>query len=97
MAVAECRQPARYLAVADKAVAATGCADGSVRVWDAATAKPITELRGNVAAAKLMGKQIAEKALTKGIKKVVFDRAKSLYHGRVKAFADAAREGGLEF
>jgi large subunit ribosomal protein L18 len=52
---------------------------------------------GNVAAAKIIGKKIAERALAKGIKKVVFDRGKALYHGRVKALADAAREGGLEF
>lgn len=52
---------------------------------------------GNVAAAQTVGKQLAEKALAQGIKKVVFDRGKSLYHGRVKALADAAREGGLQF
>ncbi len=52
---------------------------------------------GNVAAAKEIGKTVAEKALTKGIKRVVFDRGGYLYHGRVKALADAAREAGLEF
>ena len=52
---------------------------------------------GNVAAAKLVGKLIAERAQEKGIKKVVFDRGGYLYHGRVKALADAAREAGLEF
>ena len=52
---------------------------------------------GNVEAAKLVGKLIAERALEKGIKKVVFDRGGYLYHGRVKALADAAREAGLEF
>jgi large subunit ribosomal protein L18 len=52
---------------------------------------------GNVAAAKEIGKAIAEKAKAKGIKKVVFDRGGFLYHGRIKALADAAREGGLEF
>jgi len=52
---------------------------------------------GNVAAAKEIGKAIAEKAKEKGIKKVVFDRGGFLYHGRVKALADAAREAGLEF
>ena len=52
---------------------------------------------GNVAAAKEIGKAIAEKATAKGVKKVVFDRGGFLYHGRIKALADAAREGGLEF
>jgi len=52
---------------------------------------------GHVAAAKEIGKSIAEKAVEKGIKKVVFDRGGFLYHGRIKALADAAREAGLEF
>ena|SRR5579863_3571185 len=51
----------------------------------------------NVAAAKEIGKAIAERAKEKGIKRVVFDRGGFLYHGRVKALADAAREAGLEF
>jgi large subunit ribosomal protein L18 len=52
---------------------------------------------GNVEAAKLVGKQIAEKALAQDIKQVVFDRNGFLYHGRIKALADAAREAGLTF
>ncbi len=52
---------------------------------------------GNVAAAKAIGKTIAERAKAKGIEKVVFDRGGYLYHGRIKAVADAAREGGLKF
>ena len=52
---------------------------------------------GNVAAAVEVGKLIAERAQQKGIKKVVFDRGGYLYHGRIKALADAAREAGLEF
>jgi large subunit ribosomal protein L18 len=52
---------------------------------------------GNLAAAKKIGREIAEKAVEKGIKKVVFDRGGYLYHGRIKALADAAREAGLEF
>jgi large subunit ribosomal protein L18 len=52
---------------------------------------------GNVMAAKEVGKLIAERAQEKGIKKVVFDRGGYLYHGRVKALAEAAREAGLEF
>jgi large subunit ribosomal protein L18 len=52
---------------------------------------------GNVAAAKEVGKLVAERAIEKGIKRVVFDRGGYLYHGRIKALADAAREAGLEF
>ncbi len=52
---------------------------------------------GHVAAAKEIGKAVAEKAVAKGIKQVVFDRGGFLYHGRIKALADAAREAGLEF
>ena len=51
----------------------------------------------NIDAAKAVGKMIAERASAKGIKQVVFDRGGYLYHGRVKALADAAREGGLDF
>ena len=52
---------------------------------------------GNVAAAKLVGKTVAERARQKGISQVVFDRGGYRYHGRVKALADAAREAGLKF
>jgi large subunit ribosomal protein L18 len=52
---------------------------------------------GNVAGAKAVGKLLAERAKEKGVKSVVFDRGGYLYHGRVKALADAAREGGLDF
>jgi large subunit ribosomal protein L18 len=52
---------------------------------------------GNVAGAKDLGKLIASRAKEKGINQVVFDRGGYLYHGRVKALADAAREAGLEF
>ncbi len=51
----------------------------------------------NIDAAKAVGKLIAERAVSKGIKEVVFDRGGYIYHGRVKALADAAREGGLAF
>ena len=51
----------------------------------------------NVEAAGKVGKDIAEKALAKKIKKVVFDRSGYIYHGRVKALAEAAREAGLDF
>ena len=52
---------------------------------------------GNVAAAAAVGKLIAERAKAKGIETVVFDRGGYLYHGRVQALADGAREGGLKF
>ena len=52
---------------------------------------------GNVAGAKAIGKLVAQRAKDKGIKAVVFDRGGYLYHGRVKALAEAAREAGLEF
>lgn len=53
--------------------------------------------KGNVQAAKQVGTLIAKKALEKGIKKVVFDRSGYLYHGTVKALAEATREAGLQF
>ena len=52
---------------------------------------------GNVAAATLIGKRIAEKAKAAGVEKVAFDRSGFAYHGRVKALAEAAREAGLQF
>src|SRR3989449_11333622 len=51
----------------------------------------------NIEAAKAVGKRVAERAAAKGVKDVVFDRGGYLYHGRVKALADAVREGGLNF
>jgi large subunit ribosomal protein L18 len=53
--------------------------------------------RGNVASARRVGELIGAKALEKGIKKLVFDRSGYIYHGAVKALADAARATGLEF
>jgi large subunit ribosomal protein L18 len=53
--------------------------------------------KGNIVMAKEIGSLIAKKAFEKGIKQVVFDRSGYLYHGRIKALADAAREAGLEF
>ena len=57
----------------------------------------ITVNGGNKEGAEAVGKLVAERALAAGITKVVFDRGGNLYHGRVKALADGAREGGLEF
>jgi len=78
--------------------------DGSKVLASASTAE--AEIRkelgaagkgGNVAAATIIGKRIAEKAKAAGIDKVAFDRAGFAYHGRVKALAEAAREAGLQF
>ena len=76
--------------------------DGSQVLASASTAeKEVREQLGgnggNVAAATLIGKRIAEKAKAAGIEKVAFDRSGFAYHGRVKALAEAAREAGLQF
>ncbi len=69
----------------------------------ASAASTITEVRGdlknggNIAAAKIVGKTIADRAKSIGVTKVAFDRGGRQYHGRIKALADAAREGGLNF
>jgi len=60
-------------------------------------AATLSEVKGKVEKAKLVGKAIAERAKDKGIVRVVFDRNGYLYHGRVKAVSDGARENGLEF
>ena len=58
---------------------------------------PEMKNKGNIEAAKALGKILAERAKIQGIKKVVFDRNGYLYHGKVKSFADSTRENGLEF
>lgn len=63
----------------------------------ASTEKELRGKGGNIEGAKLIGQKVAERAKDKGITRVVFDRGGYLYHGRVKALADAAREAGLEF
>ena len=68
-----------------------------VTLISASTVQAKLKTGGNVAAAKEVGKLVAERAKEKGIKKVVFDRGGYLYHGRIRALADAAREAGLEF
>jgi len=68
-----------------------------VTIASASTMSTERKAGGNVEAARAVGKLIAERAQEKGIKKVVFDRGGYLYHGRIKALADAAREAGLDF
>ena len=63
----------------------------------ASTAEDTKKSGANTDAAAVVGKAIAERATKAGIKEVVFDRGSYIYHGRVKALADAAREGGLSF
>jgi len=70
---------------------------GHTVVAAASTEKDLRGKGGNVEGAKLIGRRVAERAKDKGITRVVFDRGGYLYHGRVKALADAAREAGLEF
>ncbi len=69
---------------------------GTTLVAASSLEKDFDGFGGNIDAANKAGKAIADKALAKGIKKVVFDRGGFVYHGRVKALADGAREGGLE-
>lgn len=74
--------------------------DGKTLVSAASTEKPVrehTDFENKIALANYIGKVIAKRALEKGISKVVFDRNGFLYHGRVKAVSDGAREAGLNF
>src|SRR5579875_2574484 len=72
-------------------------AQGHTLAAAASTEKDLRGKGGNLEGAKLIGQTVAARAKEKGITKVVFDRGGYLYHGRVKALADAAREAGLEF
>jgi large subunit ribosomal protein L18 len=85
-----------YVQVVDDLLGTTIAAASSVEPA-VKGALPATATGGNVAGAKAVGKTIAERLLEKGVTQVVFDRNGFLYHGRVKAVADAAREAGLEF
>ncbi|HEY3929447.1 MAG TPA: 50S ribosomal protein L18 [Candidatus Koribacter sp.] len=84
-----------YVQVIDDSKGATLIAANTLEFGEAKEGKRPTG--GNVSAAKQLGKSIAQRAKEKGITKVVFDRGGYLYHGRIKALAEAAREGGLEF
>ena len=85
-----------YAQVIDDTKGATLASAGSIEKGKGAKGEK-RPTGGNVASAKEVGKLIAERAREKGIKKVVFDRGGYLYHGRIKALADAARAAGLEF
>ena len=85
-----------YVQVVDDAKGQTIAAASTVEP-SLKSALPKDARGGNVAGAKAIGKAIAERLLEKGVKQVVFDRNGFLYHGRVKAVAEAAREAGLEF
>ena len=76
----------------DKILASASTAEAEVRKALGGAGKG-----GNVSAAQIIGKRLAEKAKAVGVEKVAFDRAGFAYHGRVKALADAAREAGLQF
>ena len=86
-----------YAQVIDDTKGATLVSAGTVEMGKGAAKDEKRPTGGNVASAKEIGKVIAERAKQKGIKRVVFDRGGYLYHGRIKALADAAREAGLEF
>ena len=79
-----------------KVLASASTAEADIRKELAGDSKTACK-GGNVAAAAIIGKRIAEKAKAAGIDKVAFDRAGFAYHGRVKALAEAAREAGLQF
>ncbi|MBN2370370.1 MAG: 50S ribosomal protein L18 [Vicinamibacteria bacterium] len=83
-----------YAQIVDDAVSRTVCAAGS---RDPELRQSLMNRGSNVEAAKAVGKLIARRAMESGVSTVVFDRGGFKYHGRVKALADAAREGGLRF
>jgi len=85
-----------YVQLIDDVKGVTIASASTLEIGKAADGK--THIRGgNLASAKTVGEKIAERAKAKGVETVVFDRGGYLYHGRVKALADAAREAGLKF
>ena len=80
----------------DRVLASASTAEADLRKELAGDSK-VSGKGGNVSAAAMVGKRIAEKAKAAGIEKVAFDRSGFAYHGRIKALADAAREAGLQF
>ena len=75
---------------------AAGCTIAATSTMEAEIAKQL-EVTTNIAAAEAVGTAIAKKAIEKGITEAVFDRGGYVYHGKIKALADAAREAGLQF
>lgn len=92
-------RPRLTVRITNKNIHAQCIDDGSGHTLAAASTVggPEAELKANVGGAAALGKTLADKAKAAGIESVVFDRAGRRYHGSVKAFADAAREGGLQF
>ena len=86
-----------YAQVVDDDLATTLCAASSLDKSLRKDGKSKSKTGGNVASAKAVGALIASRAKDKGIEAVVFDRGGYKYHGRVRAFAEGAREGGLKF
>jgi len=83
-----------YAQVVDDGIGTTLVAASSL---EKDVAKAAGETKGKIALSKAVGSAVAERAIEKGIKKVCFDRGGYRFHGRVKALADAAKEGGLDF
>ena len=83
-----------YAQVIDDSVQKTLCSASTV---DKELKEKSEKLSSNCNSSSIVGELLAKRALKKGIKQVIFDRGGNLYHGRVKALADAAREAGLEF
>ena len=81
----------------NKAIYAQLIDDLNGRTLAFASSKELGKENGNVEASKEVGKKLAEKAKANGVEAVVFDRGGYIYHGKVKALADGAREGGLKF
>lgn len=94
---AECPRLNVYRSLANIYVQLIDDEAGVTLVQASTVEKDFAQYGGNVEAAKAVGKKLAERATEKGIKECVFDRGGYVYHGRVAAVAEGAREGGLEF
>lgn len=94
---AECPRLNVYRSLANIYVQLIDDVSGVTLAQASTVEKDFAQYGGNVEAAKAVGKKLAERATEKGIKECVFDRGGYVYHGRVAAVAEGAREGGLEF